>query len=102
MENAPFAGILNRIEGLFKRRRTANGGGESDDPLDILKDSHHDISRLAAQISSHAARAPYPGVAERLRRIAAEKQSSADLLRAKILTAHRTLDETALDLKSGG
>jgi hypothetical protein len=86
---------------LFNRRG-ANGGSDSDDPLDMLQDSYREIRRLAAQVSDHAARAPYTGVAERLKRIAAEKQASADLLRDKLLAAYRTPDQTAPEIESGG
>lgn len=95
-------GLWNRFERIFKRPRTVNGRAASDDPLDILKESYSDLSLLAAQVSNHAARAPYPGVAERLRRIAEEKQSSADLIRSRLLAAHQTLDEVSLDIKSAG
>ena len=91
-------GLLTR---LFNRRG-ANGGSDSDDPLDMLQDSYREIRRLAAQVSDHAARAPYTGVAERLKRIAAEKQASADLLRDKLLAAYRTPDQTAPEIESGG
>lgn len=83
------------------RRRTVNGRSESDDPVDVLKDSYRDLTRLAAQVSNHAARAPYPGVAERLRRIAEEKHAGAELIRAKLVAAHQTLDEAALEINSG-
>jgi hypothetical protein len=86
---------------LFNRRG-ANGGSDSDDPLDMLQDSYREIRRLAAQVSDHAARAPDTGVAERLKRIAAEKQASADLLRDKLLAAYRTPDQTAPEIESGG
>jgi len=94
--------MLSKLESIFKCHRPANGHSESDDPVDILQDSYRDLSRLAAQISNHAARAPYPGVVERLRRIAAEKQASADLIRPRLLAAHRTLDEATLDINSAG
>lgn len=94
-------GLLNKFEALFKRCG-ANGRVDSDDPVDNLQDSYRELRRLAAQVSDHAARAPYTGVAERLKRIAAEKQASADLLRDKLLAAHRTPDPTAPEIESGG
>lgn len=86
---------------LFNRRG-ANGGSDSDDPLDMLQDSYRELRRLAAQVSDHAARAPYTGVAERLKRVAAEKQAGADILRDKLLAAYRTPDQTAPEIESGG
>jgi len=96
-----MARFFSTFERIFKRR-TANGSSESDDPIEVLKDSYRDIARLAAQISNHAAKAPYPGVAERLRRIAEEKQAGAELIRAKLVAARQTPAEAALELKSGG
>jgi hypothetical protein len=102
VEHPPLPGLWNRFERIFKWRRTVNGGSASDELVEILKESYRDVSRLAAQVSNHAARAPYPGVAERLRRIAEEKQSSANLIRARLIAAHQTLGEVALDIKSAG
>jgi hypothetical protein len=93
-----LAGFLKN----FFKRLSANGVSESDDPLDLLQDSYRELRRLAAQVSDHAGRAPYRGVAERLKRIAAEKQASADLLRDKLLAAYRTPDQTAPEIESGG
>jgi hypothetical protein len=94
-------GLLNKFEALFKRRG-ANGRVDSNDPLENLQDSYRELRRLAAQVADHAARAPYSGVAERLKRIAAEKQASADLLRDKLVAAYRSPDQTALEIESGG
>lgn len=67
--------------GFFKKQ---NGSRPSNDPLEILKESRRDLVRLAARIAIHAEKAPYPHVAEQLRRVAREKRASADLLRDKI------------------
>jgi hypothetical protein len=94
---------FDTIERIFKRRLAADGRSKkSDDPMGVLKDSYRDLARLAAQVTNHAARAPYPGVAERLRRIAQEKQAGAELVRAKLIAAHQNLDEAALEVNSGG
>jgi hypothetical protein len=82
---------------FFKKR---NGKPAADDPLEILSESRRDLLRLAAQIAGHAERAPYPHVAEQLRRVAAEKRASADLLRARIPLAGG-LEETAGEIPPG-
>lgn len=71
------------------------------DPREVLINSYCDLSNLARQISAHADKAPYPHVAALLRRIAEEKQSSADLLREKILGSGHRPDELSLEIKSG-
>jgi hypothetical protein len=89
---------------LFKRVREIlmrDGKSKSTDPVDILIESYRDLCSLAAQISRHAEKAPYPHVARLLRRIAQEKQSSADLLRDKLLGAGTRLEEAAFEIKSG-
>ncbi len=93
-------GLLKKIERIF--RPNANGHRESDDPIDILKESYRELSRLSAQISDHAERAPYPGVARTLRRVAEEKQSAAKALRDKLAAMGGTLYETPFDIDSGG
>jgi hypothetical protein len=93
--------LIGLLKKFFKCRG-ANGASESGDPLDMLQDSYRELRRLAAQVSDHAARAPYRGVAERLKRIAVEKHASADLLRDKLLAGYRTPDETAPEIESGG
>ncbi|HKA32455.1 MAG TPA: hypothetical protein VKH64_04530 [Candidatus Binatia bacterium] len=93
-------GLLKKIELILWP--DANGHRESNDPIDILKESYRELSRLAAQISDHAARAPYPGVAQTLRRIAEEKQSAAKALRNKLEAMGGTLYETTSEIESGG
>jgi hypothetical protein len=93
-------GLLKKFERIF--RPNANGHRESNDPVDILKESYRELSRLAAQISNHADRAPYPGVAKQLRRVAEEKQSAAKALRDRMVAMGGTLYETPLDIDSGG
>ncbi|HEY1266650.1 MAG TPA: hypothetical protein VGH16_05290 [Candidatus Binatia bacterium] len=93
-------GLLKRIERIF--RPEANGRRESNDPLDTLKESYRELNRLAAQIADHAERAPYPAVAQTLRRVAEEKRSAANTLRDRINATGGTLYETPLDIESGG
>ncbi len=93
-------GFLNKIGRIFKPE--TNGVERSHDPLDLLTESYRDLSRLAAQISAHADRAPYPAVAQRLRRIAEEKRSGAQLLRERISAMGGALAEPPVDTDSGG
>jgi hypothetical protein len=88
---------------LFRKVREIlrNGKSKSTEPADILMESYRDLCSLAEQISRHADRAPYPHVARLLRRIAQEKRSSADLLRDKLLGAGTTLEDIALEIRSG-
>jgi rubrerythrin len=78
-----------------------NGKSKSTEPADILMESYRDLCSLAEQISRHADRAPYPHVAQLLRRLAQEKQSSADLLRDKLVGSGTNLEDIALEITSG-
>jgi hypothetical protein len=51
------------------------------EPLEALRLIYQENSRLAEQIESHAELAPYPQVAQRLRRIADEKRDIGERLR---------------------
>ena len=86
---------------MFELFRKRNGKPAVDDPLEILQESRRDLVRLAAQIANHADRAPYPHVAEQLRRMAEEKRASADLLGDRIMRAGGRLEETAVEIQSG-
>lgn len=78
-----------------------NGWPETPGPVETLKASYHDLSRLAEQIHSHAEKARYPHVAERLRQIAAEKRTAANTLKVKILSLGGALEAPQFDLRSG-
>ncbi|HEY6197013.1 MAG TPA: hypothetical protein VI231_00250 [Candidatus Binatia bacterium] len=93
-------GLFKKIERIF--RPNANGHRESNDPVDVLNESYRELNRLAAQIFNHADRAPYPGVAQTLRRVAEEKQSAAKTLHDKLAAMGGTMYETPLDIDSGG
>jgi len=89
--------------GLFKTVRkilALNGKSKPADPAEILRESRRELCSLAAQISLHADKAPYPHVARLLRQIAQEKQSGADLLRDKLPGAGTKLEAGAFDIKS--
>jgi rubrerythrin len=85
----------------FTAAFAGNDLSQNRDPRDALLHSFRDLSNLARQISAHADKAPYPHVAATLRRIAAEKQSSADLLREKILGFVSSPDEIPREIQSG-
>jgi hypothetical protein len=88
---------------VFRKMREIlrNGKSKSVDPAGILIESYRDLCSLAAQISRHAEKAPYPHVAQLLRRLAQEKQSSADLLRDKLLGGGTRLEGAPFVIKSG-
>jgi bacterioferritin (cytochrome b1) len=93
--------VLKTIGRGFTSVFAGNGISQNPDPRDALLNSYRDLSNLARQISAHANKAPYPHVAAGLRRIAEEKQSSADLLREKILGFGSRPDEISREIKSG-
>jgi hypothetical protein len=74
---------LKGIRRLLPFGRATNGGGGRPDS-DTLDDLLRRLVRLADQIEDHAERAPYPYIAERLRRIAKEKRLSVALLKDKL------------------
>lgn len=93
--------VLKKLRATLKPASVENGGPKDLDPIEILRLSYHDLSRLAQQIDNHAQRAPYPHTAERLRRIAAEKRQRAMSLKEQVLSLGGKLEEPDLDLKSG-
>lgn len=70
-------------------------------PLEVLKKSYHDLSRLAEQIDDHADKAPYPYVTRQLNMIAAEKRAIARLLKNEILRLGGQPEESKFEVKSG-
>lgn len=93
--------LLKKLRMILKPASGENGKTKLLDPVEMLAISYHDLCRLAEQIETHAKRAPYPHVAQRLRQIAQEKRLSANALRDKILNLGGTLEEPQLNLKSG-
>ncbi|MGH7828561.1 MAG: hypothetical protein ACREP8_00140 [Candidatus Binatia bacterium] len=86
---------------LLGVKRDGNRTSRTDDPVEILRLSYHDLSRLARQIDAHADRAPYPHVAERLRRIASEKRERAEALRRKMVSFGGRPDDGYLEIRMG-
>jgi DNA repair ATPase RecN len=91
-------GLVKKVQRMLAAQ---DGKSKLRNPMDILAETYQDLSTLAEQISSHAERAPYPHMAERLRQMAAEKRASANLLRAKLDAYGKTLEETPREIKSG-
>lgn len=71
------------------------------DPALALAKNYGELLRLARQIESHAEKAPYPHVAEKLRRIAREKQELASAMREKLAPWQNTTAEPPSTVKSG-
>lgn len=93
--------VLKTIRRGFASVFAENERSQNPDPRDALLDCYRVLSNLAKQISAHADKAPYPHVAASLKRIAEEKQSSADLLRAKILGFGLRPDKISREIKLG-
>lgn len=71
------------------------------DPILRLTKYYGELLRLEQQIESHAERAPYPHVAEKLRRIAREKRELASTMRGKIPALEKYAGEPPSTIKSG-
>jgi len=87
-------GILcKKLEALLLPERSADDGTRQLEPVAVLQLVHQRILQLASQIESHAELAPYPQVAERLRKIADEKRDSANRLKEIIENLHGSIRE---------
>ncbi len=53
-------------------------------PVEVVESTYRRIFQLADQIRAHSEQAPYPHIAEALRRVAAEKQAQADELQQRL------------------
>lgn len=93
--------LLKKLRAILKPASVKNGKARALDPVEILRLNCHNLLRLAEQIQSHAERAPYPHVAQRLRQIAMEKRKGVNILREKFLSLRGEMDEPQLNLKSG-
>jgi len=76
--------ICKKLKDFFFPDRGNDNYSRSAAPVDSLLGAYELISKLASQIESHAGRAPYPHVAQQLRRIAAEKHDSARRIKSMI------------------
>ena len=93
--------LWQKLSGILRHASGGNGKSKILDLAEILRTDYHDLRRLAEQLGSHAERAPYPHVAERLRQIASEKRKSTSILKEKLLSLECEVEESPLDLKSG-
>lgn len=79
--------LRERLKALFRLKTQGDRTSSTHDPVEILQLSYRDLLRLARQIDAHADQAPYPHVAELLRRMASEKRQRAESLSGKILSS---------------
>ena len=93
--------LFRKMRGIFGPTSVQNGKSKALDPIQILEESYRDLCSLTRQLDSHAERAPYPHVARRLRQMAEEAGSSANLLRDKILSSGKRIEEIPGGVKSG-
>jgi len=85
--------LFKKLEELLLPERQTDDGARYQEPVDVFRSIHQRISQLAQQIESHAELAPYPQVAERLRRIAGEKRDIGNGLKKIIENLHGSITE---------
>lgn len=73
--------LLKKLQNLLLPERNTDNLGRTMTTADLLASLYERISQLAEQLEAHAGQAPYPQVTDRLRAIAQEKRSIADLLK---------------------
>jgi hypothetical protein len=93
--------LLKKLRQLLVPERTSDNRTRDMKPLEALLFVYEKNARLAEQIESHAASAPYPQVAERLRRIADEKRNLGNRLRKIIEDLHGSIREAPESLATG-
>jgi hypothetical protein len=93
--------LLKKLGQLLVPERMSDNRTRDVEPLQALLLVYQSNARLAEQIESHAALAPYPQVAERLRRIADEKRAVGNRLRKIIEDLHGPIKEPAQPLAIG-
>jgi hypothetical protein len=74
-------GVLKKLREFLLPERTRNGAPGYAEPFEVLLALYQHSSRLADQIELHAELAPYPHVADRLRRIAQEERQIGNRLK---------------------
>ena len=87
--------LLKKLGELLLPERLSDDRTRDLEPLEALLLVYQQNSRLAEQIDSHAELAPYPQVAQRLRRIADEKRDVGNRLRKSIEDLHGSIREAA-------
>jgi len=94
--------LLKKLLEFLGLRSVNEENGISRGPVSALKRVYHAQLRLAEQIKAHAQAAPYPHVAERLRRIAEEKSNVCETLKGTLLKLGTYVEaEPVLAIKSG-
>jgi hypothetical protein len=85
--------LLKKLGELLLPERLSDNRTRDLEPLEALLLVYQQNSWLAEQIESHAQLAPYPQVAQRLRRIADEKRDVGNRLRKIIEDLHGSIRE---------
>lgn len=93
--------LLKKLGQLLLPERMSDNRTRDLEPLEALLLVYQQNSRLAEQIESHAKLAPYPQVAERLRRIADEKRDVGNRLRKIVEDLHGSIREAAQSPATG-
>jgi len=96
-----FRYLFKKLEELLLPERTTDNGAGALEPVDAVQLIHERNSQLAQQIESHAQLAPYPQVAERLRRIAGEKRATGNRLKDIIEHLHGSISERTQAVATG-
>jgi bacterioferritin (cytochrome b1) len=69
--------------------------------LTSLIDDYREEMRMIHQLQDHAQRAPYPQMAEKLQALAEEERKQAETLKERISSLGGSVDQEALETKSG-
>jgi hypothetical protein len=93
--------ISEFLSRFFFPERPNDNYSRSDTPARSLIAAHELLSKLANQIESHAAGAPYPQVAQALHNVATEKYGSANKLKTIIETLGEKIRSLAGEPKPG-
>lgn len=93
--------LLKNFKRFFFSERLNDNASRTDTPVRSLVTIHELLYKLAKQIESHAAGAPYPHIAQVLHRVAAEKYAHAAKLQTIIETLGEKTKSPAAEPKSG-
>jgi hypothetical protein len=93
--------LLKKLGQLLVPERMSDNRTREVEPLEALLLVYQQNSRLAGQLEAHAELAPYPQVAEQLRRIAGEKRDVGNQLRKIMEESHGSITEPAQPLVVG-
>jgi hypothetical protein len=96
-----LSAISESLKQFFFPGRANDSYSQLDTPAKALVVVHELLSKLANQIESHAAKAPYPQIAQTLHRIAMQKYDSANKLKTIIATLGEKTQTLAGEPKPG-